>query len=215
MNSIHGMIVPLITLLRDAGEIDVPGFKRPCEIQIQSGIHILFVLGTTGEFYGLTPQQRREVVETAVDTASGRVPVIVGISGDSTASTLSALDLAWHGGVSAYVVSTPYFLTYTQTEFLDYFREIADTVGEAVILYNYPARFGHVIEVDTIETLVKERRVFGIKDTPAISNTCFVSSTSGILSLHSASSKAPCRISPSRAAGVLTDPCKPSAICSR
>ena len=165
MNSIHGMIVPLITLLRDAGEIDVPGFKRPCEIQIQSGIHILFVLGTTGEFYGLTPQQRREVVETAVDTASGRVPVIVGISGDSTASTLSALDLAWHGGVSAYVVSTPYFLTYTQTEFLDYFREIADTVGEAVILYNYPTRFGHVIEVDTIETLVKERRVFGIKDT--------------------------------------------------
>jgi len=165
MNSIHGMIVPLITPLRDAGEVDVPAFKRLCEIQIQSGIQTLFVLGTTGEFYGLTPQQRREVVETAVGTASGRVPVIVGISGDSTASTLSALDLARHGGVSAYVVSTPYFLSYTQAELLDYFREIADAVGEAVILYNYPARYGHVIEVDTIETLVKERRVFGIKDT--------------------------------------------------
>jgi 4-hydroxy-tetrahydrodipicolinate synthase len=165
MNPIQGMIVPLITPLKGVGEIDVAALKRLCEIQIQSGIQTLFVLGTTGEFYGLTPRQRREVVETTVDTASGRVPVIVGISGDSTASTLSALDLARHSGVSAYVVSTPYFLSYTQAELLDYFREIADAVGESVILYNYPARYGHVIEVDTIETLVKERRVFGIKDT--------------------------------------------------
>ena len=165
MNSIQGMIVPLITPLRDAGEVDVAALKRLCEIQIQSGIQTLFVLGTTGEFYGLSPQQRREVIETTVETARGRVPVIVGISGDSTTSTLLALDLARHGGVSAYVVSTPYFLSYTQAELLDYFREIADAVGEAVILYNYPGRYGHVIEVDTIETLVKEGRVFGIKDT--------------------------------------------------
>jgi dihydrodipicolinate synthase/N-acetylneuraminate lyase len=165
MNSIHGMIVPLITPLRDAGEVDVDALKRLCEIQIQSGIQTLFVLGTTGEFYGLTPQQRRAVIETTVETARGRVPVIVGISGDSTTSTLSALDVARQGGVSAYVVSTPYFLSYAQAELLDYFREIADAVGEAVILYNYPGRYGHVIEVDTIETLVKEGRVFGIKDT--------------------------------------------------
>ena len=165
MNSIQGMIVPLITPLKGAGEVDVAALKRLCGIQIQSGTQNLFVLGTTGEFYGLSPQQRREVVETTVATVNGRIPVIVGISGDSTTSTLSALDLARHGGVSAYVVSTPYFLSYTQAELLDYFREIADAVGEAVILYNYPARYGHVIEVDTIETLVKERRVFGIKDT--------------------------------------------------
>jgi 4-hydroxy-tetrahydrodipicolinate synthase len=165
MHSIQGMIVPLITPLRGTGEVDVVALKRLCEIQIQSGIQTLFILGTTGEFYGLSPQQRREVVETTVETVSGRIPVIVGISGDSTASTLSALDLARHGGVSVYVVSTPYFLSYTQAELLDYFREIADAVGEAVILYNYPGRYGHVIEVDTIETLVKEERVFGIKDT--------------------------------------------------
>ena len=165
MNSIQGMIVPLITPLKGAGEVDVAALKRLCEIQIQSGTQTLFVLGTTGEFYGLSPQQRREVVETTVETVKGRISVIVGISGDSTTSTLSALDFVRHGGVSAYVVSTPYFLSYTQAELLDYFREVADAVGEAIILYNYPARYGHVIEVDTIETLVKEGRVLGIKDT--------------------------------------------------
>jgi len=165
MNSIQGMIVPLITPLKGAGEVDVAALKRLCEIQIESGTQNLFVLGTTGEFYGLSPQQRREVVETTVETVNGRIPVIVGVSGDSTTSTLSALDLARQVGVSAYVISTPYFLSYTQAELLDYFREIADAIGEAIILYNYPARYGHVIEVDTIETLVKEGRVFGIKDT--------------------------------------------------
>jgi len=165
MHSIQGMIVPLITPFKGAGEVDVAALKTLCEIQIRSGIQTLFVLGTTGEFYGLSPQQRREVVETTVETVKGRIPVIVGISGDSTASALSALDCARLGGVSAYVISTPYFLSYTQAELLDYFRELADAVGAPVILYNYPARYGHIIEVNTIETLVKERRVFGIKDT--------------------------------------------------
>jgi dihydrodipicolinate synthase/N-acetylneuraminate lyase len=165
MTSVQGMIVPLVTPLKGRGEVDVGALKALCEIQIESGIQILFLLGTTGEFYGLSPQQRREVVDTTVQTVRGRVPVIVGISGDSTASALAALDSTRHGGVSAYVISTPYFLSYSQSELLDYFRELADAVGAAVILYNYPARYGHVIEVDTIETLVKEGRVFAIKDT--------------------------------------------------
>ena len=165
MVSIQGMIVPLVTPLKGSGEVDVEALKALCEIQIKSGIHILFLLGTTGEFYGLSPRQRREVVDIAVETISGRVPVIVGISGDSTASALAALDSVRDGGVSAYVISTPYFLSYSQSELLDYFRDLADAVGAAVILYNYPARYGHVIEVDTIETLVNEGRVFAIKDT--------------------------------------------------
>jgi len=165
MDRVQGMIVPLVTPLRTTGEVDLPGLRRLCEIQIRAGIDVLFLLGTTGEFYGLTPAQRRQVVETAVESVAGKIPVIVGISGDSTASSKATLDVCRHASLSGYVCSSPYFLSYSQAELLDYFRELADAVGEPIILYNYPSRYRHLLEIETVGKLVAEKRVFAIKDT--------------------------------------------------
>lgn len=160
------MIVPVATPLTRAYEVDIPALKKLCQVQIEAGINVLFMLGTTGEFYGLTPHQRREVVDAALETAAGQVPVIVGVSGDSTRSALSALAECRDRELAGYVVSTPYFLNYDQDELFDHFRILSDALGElSLILYNYPHRYRHVIEVRTIERLLEENRVMAIKDT--------------------------------------------------
>ncbi len=165
MQRISGMIVPIVTPLTEEHAVDVPALSALCAQQIRAGINALFVLGTTGEFYGLTHKQRRQVVNVVLEAAAGRIPVIAGISGDSTVSALDALDACRHDDLAGYVASAPFFLSYTQDELGDFFRTLADAAGEPLILYNYPSRYRHRIEILTIESLLVEGRVSAIKDT--------------------------------------------------
>lgn len=166
MKHLRGMIVPLVTPLTADYRVDVPALRSLCCTQIAAGINVLFVLGTTGEFYGLTSAQRREVIDVALESADGRVPVIAGVSGDSTAASLTALRDCGDNQLSGYVVSTPYFLRYSQAELTNHFRILSDSSPEQpLIIYNFPERYRHRIEISTVERLLRERRVLGIKDT--------------------------------------------------
>jgi len=161
-----GMIVPLITPLTTDYCVDVRALRDLCRTQIDAGIDVLFVLGTTGEFYAMAPRQRRHVLDVVLEVAGSRVPVIAGVSGDSTAAALSALADCRDSRLAGYVLSTPYFLTYTQAELLDHFRILSDKVGEQqLIIYNFPERYRHTIEIPTVARLLREKRVAGIKDT--------------------------------------------------
>ena len=88
MPLISGMIVPIVTPLTPDQEVEGSALRRLCDAQVSAGIDGVFVLGTTGEFYGLTREQRRLVVETAVETIAGRIPVL-------PVSAATALPLPW------------------------------------------------------------------------------------------------------------------------
>lgn len=162
---IGGMIIPVVTPLGTDFEVDVAATHLVCSKLIDSGLGGLFMLGTTGEFYGLTPAQRRTAVDAAVECAAGRVPVLAGISGDSTAASLQTLGALVHSQVSGFVAAAPYFMEYRQCELLDHYRTLSDRAGGPLVLYNYPRRYRHTIEPETIERLLEEGRVFAIKDT--------------------------------------------------
>jgi dihydrodipicolinate synthase/N-acetylneuraminate lyase len=162
---VAGMIVPIITPFRSPGIVDLVSLQQHCRRCIEGGIDVLFALGTTGEFYGLTLEQRRETVRCALDSAQGQTPVVVGISGDSTVSTLVNVDHLRDERISGYVVSTPYFLDYSQSELLDHFRAVRAHVGQPIILYNYPARYRHRIDISTVAALVADGTACSIKDT--------------------------------------------------
>lgn len=159
-----GMVVPLITPFTSDGSVDTTALSALCEFHIKAGTSCIFVLGTTGEFYGLTFDQRAQVVDTVLAAIDGRIPVICGISGDSTTTALETYRVCRRPSLSGYVASTPYFLEYNQDELCDYFRSLSDVVG-SLILYNFPARYRHRIDISTVATLFKEKRAYAIKDT--------------------------------------------------
>ena len=80
MGSVRGMVVPVVTPLRVDYEVDAPALRCLCGRLVEAGVDALFMLGTTGEFYGLNPRQRSLVVDIALEVAEGRVPVVAGIS---------------------------------------------------------------------------------------------------------------------------------------
>src|SRR5947207_3538028 len=124
----RGSIPALITPMQN-GSIDEAALRKLIEWQIREGSHGIVPVGTTGESPTLTPEEHKRVVEIAVETAAGRVPVIAGTGSNSTAEAIEYTRDAEEAKADAALVVVPYYNKPTQDGLYAHFRAIADTVG--------------------------------------------------------------------------------------
>src|SRR3981189_1630329 len=89
MADFHGVFPYLVSPVDASGDIRTGVLGRLCDDLILSGVHGLTPLGSTGEFAYLGPAQRMAVVQTAIEAAKGRVPVIAGVASTSTADAVA------------------------------------------------------------------------------------------------------------------------------
>ena len=80
----NGIIAAMITPLTDTLQVNEKGLRRLVNYLIDGGVHGLFVVGTSGEFYGFSPEQRKEAFQICIDETRGRVPVYAGVNGITT-----------------------------------------------------------------------------------------------------------------------------------
>ncbi|WP_313900590.1 dihydrodipicolinate synthase family protein [Brevibacterium aurantiacum] len=107
MSEFHGIIPPLLTPRTESGELDREGTSALVDHLVDSGVHGIFVLGSSGEVPYLTASERDQVLETALEAANGRVPILVGISEQTTGRVLDEADRLLSIGGDAAVVTTP------------------------------------------------------------------------------------------------------------
>ena len=163
--TLGGIIPPVVTPMTPDQEIDLDGLRRHIDWQLASGVHGVFVLGTTGEFYALDEREKQAVVAAAVAHVNGRVPVYASTGAETTREVVRLTQMAEKEGVAGVSVITPYFLKPTQAELFDHFRRVAECTAAGVVLYNNPATCaGLSIEPDTVAKLAAIRNVIGIKD---------------------------------------------------
>ena len=84
MTTFDGIIPALVTPLDQHGELLEDGLRQVLDFTIDRGVHGVFVLGSSGEIYGLDAAQKRRVIEIAVEHVAGRVPVLAGAGEIST-----------------------------------------------------------------------------------------------------------------------------------
>ena len=89
MTDFHGVFPYLVSPIDPAGQIRTDVLARLCDDLIQSGVHGLTPLGSTGEFAYLNNAQRLAVVQTTIEAAKGRVPVVAGVASTSTADAVA------------------------------------------------------------------------------------------------------------------------------
>jgi 4-hydroxy-tetrahydrodipicolinate synthase len=160
----RGSIPALITPMKN-GSIDEAAFRKLIEWQIREGSHGVVPVGTTGESPTLTPEEHKRVVEIAVETAAGRVPVIAGTGSNSTAEAIEYTKHAEEAKADAALVVVPYYNKPTQDGLYAHFRTIADTVGIPIFVYNVPGRTVTNITPETLAQLAKDcRNIVGTKD---------------------------------------------------
>jgi len=159
-----GSIPALITPMRDDGSIDLAAWDRLLDFHLTEGSDGIVVGGTTGESPTLTGDELGSLIRGAKARVAGRVPVIAGSGGNSTARSVALSRAAVEAGADALLVVTPYYNRPTQEGLYRHFTAIADAAGAPVILYNVPSRTSCDLLPETVARLATHPWIVGIKE---------------------------------------------------
>lgn len=163
--SLRGSIAPIITPFNEALDIDEKTFEALINWHIDSGTHAISVTGTTGEPSSLTIQERERVIELAVNTANGRVPVVPGTGSTNHQETMHLTRYAQEMKADAALVIVPYYNKPSQHALYKHFKTVADSVDIPIIIYNIPGRTSVNLEVQTLARLNEDcPNIIGVKE---------------------------------------------------
>ncbi len=160
----EGIIPALITPLDSEENINFKALEELIDYVIEGGVHGIFVVGTTGEFYGLTHEEKRELYLCAIEKSNSRVPVYAGTGAITTSECIELNHIAADCGIDAVSLLTPMFAVPDQEELIRHYREIAINTHLPVLLYNNVNKTGVTISSQTAEVLAEEDNIVGIKD---------------------------------------------------
>lgn len=158
----RGIHAVMVTPFQSDLSLDEGGLRTNVEFLAESDVDAVLCLGSEGEFYALTDDERRRVAEITVDTLDGRKPVAVSVS---HASTTQAVALARHAastGATAVLATPPYFGHPPLAEIRNHFGSIAE-VGLPVFVYNTPSRVGYGLAPPDLRAIAEVPGVIGIK----------------------------------------------------
>lgn len=161
----QGSLPALVTPFAN-GQVDVDALKKLVNWHVDQGSHGLVPVGTTGESPTLTHDEHDLVVETVVNEAAGRIPVIAGAGSNNTAETVRLVEAAKSAGADAALVVTPYYNKPTQAGLIAHFTAAADC-GLPIIIYNIPPRSVIDMTPDTMAELAQHEMIVGVKDATA------------------------------------------------
>lgn len=159
----NGIVTAMITPMRD-GIIDLMATEKHIEYLIEQKVHGLFILGTNGEFHVLSDEEKFYFAKHVIEYVQGRLPVYVGVGACGTQETIKLAKKMETLNPDALTVITPYLVKLTQTELLQHFKMISETVNAPIILYNIPSNTGINIDPTTLKELASLKNILGIKD---------------------------------------------------
>jgi 4-hydroxy-tetrahydrodipicolinate synthase len=161
---IQGSIVAMVTPMRPDGALDLDAYRRLIDWHVAEGTDAIVAVGTTGESPTVTVEEHCELIRVAVDHAAGRIPIIAGAGGNSTAEAIELTRFAKSVGADAVLSVVPYYNKPTQEGLYRHFRAIAEAVDIALVVYNVPGRTVADLSNDTVVRLASVPGIVGIKD---------------------------------------------------
>lgn len=159
-----GVYAALVTPMRENQEIDFDALGNIVDLLINEGVHGLIPLGSTGEYYALSDQERTDVLRCTLDAADRRVPVLAGTNAGSTRQVVEFSVQAEKAGADGLLIAPPYYSLPTLDELYEHFKQINDAIGIPIMLYNYPGRTGVDMTCDFIERLTALKQVRYVKE---------------------------------------------------
>ncbi|MCA5892218.1 dihydrodipicolinate synthase family protein [Isoptericola sp. NEAU-Y5] len=160
----HGIVPPVLTPLTADGEVDTASLERLVRHLVESGVHGVFVLGSTGEVAYLTDAQRDLAVRTVVAAVDGRVPVMGGAIELTTARVAAQARALEAAGVDAVVATAPVYAINDADEIERHLRAVAAAVDVPLFAYDIPVRVHRKLSVDLLVRLGAEGVLAGVKD---------------------------------------------------
>jgi len=165
MKQFVGTGVALVTPFKKDFSIDTEALTRIVNYCIDGGVDYLVVLGTTGESVTLNKAEKMLVMDTIVQANAGRLPLVLGIGGNSTYRVAHEVQAFQSDDFDAILSVSPYYNKPTQEGIYQHFKAISEVATKPIILYNVPSRTGSNMLPATVLRLAADfENIVGIKE---------------------------------------------------
>ena len=158
-----GSITALVTPF-NGDNLDENAYEKIIDFQISNGTHGIVPCGTTGESPTISHDEHKRLIEIAVKSTGGKIPVIAGTGSNSTDEAVEMTKFAESAKADAALVVTPYYNKPTQEGLYQHYKKINDNCGIPIIIYNIPGRSVVDMSVDTMARLFELKNIIGVKD---------------------------------------------------
>lgn len=135
----RGVYTVMITPVDADGRANLAALADFTNWQIEQGIHGLIPLGSTGEFLSLSEEDWDAVARTVIDTAAGRVPVLIGTGAEDTREAVRLSKKAEAFGADGVMIIPPFYSTPTDDELVQHYKTVAEAISIPIMVYNNPA----------------------------------------------------------------------------
>jgi 4-hydroxy-tetrahydrodipicolinate synthase len=160
-----GTGVAVVTPFKSDSSVDFKALENIVNHIIDGGAEYIVTLGTTGETSTLTKDEKLTVLDVTLDVVNKRVPVVVGIGGNNTASIVKDLQDFPLDNVAAVLSASPYYNKPSQEGLFLHYKALAEASPKPILLYNVPGRTGRNMTAKTTLRLAYEvPNIGGIKE---------------------------------------------------
>lgn len=161
----RGIVVPVVTPLTKDGQFNEKAYRGLIDYLADNGIHGVFPFGTTGEFYAFDQGVYKYILEVTKDAVAGRMAIYAGANHITTKGVIQiARTVEEIGGIDALSVLTPMFVSQTQNEVYEYYREIAAETSLPIVIYNNRPKTNVTVEPATVAKLAEIHNIIAVKD---------------------------------------------------
>lgn len=165
MLRLKGIMPAIVTPFDKNGAIDYDVLTSLVEFQLEQGVSGIVPLGSTGEYYALTNEERRQVMATVREVVAGRATLIAGANGSCTREVIEQVKQARDCGYENVLIAPPYYAIPTQDELIGHYQALLAAVPDVnVVLYNYPVRTNVEVGYSVLDALKDHDRVIAIKE---------------------------------------------------
>lgn len=159
-------LTPVVTIFDSNGKIDRLGNEKVYEHLIKGGVDGLVVMGSTGEFFNMTIDMVKELIDIATAYCKNKIKLYIGTSRMDTLETIELSNYAIDKGADGVMIISPYYFKLNDASIERYYDIVAEGIKGPIYLYNFPDITGHDLKPEiTLNLVKKHKNIVGYKDT--------------------------------------------------
>lgn len=166
MSAMATFYAPAVTAFDADGALDRVGNLAVWDHILGGGVDGIVLMGSTGEFFAMLPEQKRALIDLAAEHVVPRAELIVGTACMRVDETIELSRYAHDAGAHAVIIISPYYFALSDASIEAYYSQIAQRVDGAIYLYNFPACTGYDLSPEVTRRLLRKHpNIVGYKDT--------------------------------------------------
>lgn len=159
-------LTPVVTIFDEEGNLDKEGNKKVYDYLIDGGVDGLVIMGSTGEFFNMSMDMQKELIDLVTSHVNKRVKVFIGTSRMCIDESIELSNYAHNSGADGVMIISPYYFSLDDDSIEMFYSEIAKNTEAEIYLYNYPDRTGYDLSPElTLRLVRKHKNIVGYKDT--------------------------------------------------